>query len=224
MSVRTPSVCYCCPHILQDANVYFDAADKVVVAAPLTAVRALFVSTEDPAIITNSRAEAERRTSWTLVYTDTPRGVGGAGAETREASVHLPPSSIQRLGVSTQQHLLNLLMALECDHWIGTRASNWNRLIDELRCIWVPKCRGAFIEVSCVVRICCIDLSCPWHYLRIPDQLSARSFKLRFAEQVNSDNGLLLLLLGHPRIFACDVQVSDNSNDYNWRRRQLRDK
>jgi uncharacterized membrane protein YjdF len=27
---------------------------------------------------------------------------------------------------------LQLLMALECDAWVGARGSNWNRLIDEL--------------------------------------------------------------------------------------------
>ena len=32
------------------------------------------------------------------------------------------------------QWLYQLFLALECDVWIGTRNSNWNRLIDEMRC------------------------------------------------------------------------------------------
>jgi hypothetical protein len=32
--------------------------------------------------------------------------------------------------------------------WVGTRGSNWNRLIDELRCVWVPKCMNAYVEVG----------------------------------------------------------------------------
>ena len=28
------------------------------------------------------------------------------------------------------------------------RLSNWNRLIDELRCTWVPKCLHPFYEVG----------------------------------------------------------------------------
>ena len=51
-------------------------------------------------------------------------------------------------GRLTQLWLLQLLMALECDAWVGTRKSNWNRLIDELRCVWVPTCGFPFIEVG----------------------------------------------------------------------------
>jgi hypothetical protein len=45
-------------------------------------------------------------------------------------------------------HLLQLLMSLEADAWVGTRGSNWNRLIDELRCVWVDKCPHAYLEVG----------------------------------------------------------------------------
>ncbi len=50
-------------------------------------------------------------------------------------------------------HLPQLTLALEADAWIGTRGSNWNRLIDELRCGWVDKCHGGtstnpFVEVG----------------------------------------------------------------------------
>ena len=48
----------------------------------------------------------------------------------------------------THTYLLQLLMSLEADSWIGTRASNWNRLIDELRCVWVEKCHNQFTEVG----------------------------------------------------------------------------
>jgi hypothetical protein len=45
-------------------------------------------------------------------------------------------------------HLLKLTLALEADAWIGTRGSNWNRLIDELRCVWVDKCLLPYVEVG----------------------------------------------------------------------------
>lgn len=44
--------------------------------------------------------------------------------------------------------LLELLLALEADAWIGTRASNFGRLIDNLRCVWVDKCLQPFREVG----------------------------------------------------------------------------
>ncbi len=37
----------------------------------------------------------------------------------------------------TVEWLYQLYMALEADVWIGTRKSNWNRLIDEMRCVAV---------------------------------------------------------------------------------------
>ncbi len=46
------------------------------------------------------------------------------------------------------EHLLQLTMSLEADAWVGTRGSNWNRLIDELRCTWVDKCRHSYVEVG----------------------------------------------------------------------------
>lgn len=62
-----------------------------------------------------------------------------------------PLPQLDRFGAlhMTHQWLLHLWMALECDAWVSTRGSNWNRLIDELRCVLVGKCRaGPFLEVN----------------------------------------------------------------------------
>lgn len=48
----------------------------------------------------------------------------------------------------TRLYILQLLIALEADAWVGTRTSNWSRLIDELRCVWVAKCDLPFIEAG----------------------------------------------------------------------------
>ena len=50
-----------------------------------------------------------------------------------------------RTGLSVQW-LYQLFLALECDVWIGTRNSNWNRLIDEMRC--------ALLTTSCSLKSC----------------------------------------------------------------------
>ena len=62
----------------------------------------------------------------------------------------LEKSVQEGMGRSHMSHswLLQLFMALECDAWIGTRNSNWNRLIDELRCVMVSKCHAPYIEVG----------------------------------------------------------------------------
>jgi hypothetical protein len=44
--------------------------------------------------------------------------------------------------------LLQLWLAVECDAWFGQRASNWNRMIDEARCVLVDKCDKTFVELS----------------------------------------------------------------------------
>ena len=44
--------------------------------------------------------------------------------------------------------LLEVIIALEADAWVGTRRSNLSRLIDELRCTRVAKCGGPFVEVG----------------------------------------------------------------------------
>ena len=48
----------------------------------------------------------------------------------------------------TLQWLLQLFMQLESDVWVGTRGSNWNRLIDELRCTVIDKCLNTYLEVG----------------------------------------------------------------------------
>ena len=47
-----------------------------------------------------------------------------------------PGQQLAKFGRTTMsvQWLYQLFLALECDVWIGTRNSNWNRLIDEMRC------------------------------------------------------------------------------------------
>ena len=45
--------------------------------------------------------------------------------------------------------LLQLLTALECDSWIGSReADGWARLVDQLRCTWLPKCRQPYLALE----------------------------------------------------------------------------
>ena len=57
---------------------------------------------------------------------------------------NFPQNSTQ----STILLLMELLMALEADAWIGTRISTWGRIIDLLRCEWTDKCKNPYIEVG----------------------------------------------------------------------------
>lgn len=124
---------------LQPTRRYFEAAQQnFVVNAPFAVRRAMFVSTEDDRVL----AEAEEyKGDWVVAYSRIPRANTGPVHQVIELGQN-------RAGQTIRTHLLQLLMALECDAWVTTRGSNWNRLIDELRCIWVPKCRNAVVDVG----------------------------------------------------------------------------
>jgi hypothetical protein len=79
--------------------------------------RAAFISTEDPATIA---AALQERRGWAMMWYDVPRSSSlTSNPGMQELSL---PRSLQTL-----IPLLQLLMALECDAWVGTRGSNWNR-------------------------------------------------------------------------------------------------
>lgn len=55
---------------------------------------------------------------------------------------------IQNSTHATHMLLMELLMSLEADSWVGTRISTWGRIVDMLRCVWVDKCQGMYMEVG----------------------------------------------------------------------------
>lgn len=134
---------------------YFVAAERAFLSQnpfmdPSTLViREGFISTEDSAVIDEAVALSDPNASsthaglnlsrWSWRWLNMSRSNGNGETELQ--------SSLSR-GHTALLHLLNLLMALECDVWVGTRSSNWNRLIDELRCVWLPKCPNAYYEVG----------------------------------------------------------------------------
>ncbi|KAJ3149650.1 hypothetical protein HDU89_003703 [Geranomyces variabilis] len=130
---------------------YISAAIKRASQNPLGMQNRLFVSSEDPEVIVAARSiPGQRRgppdaapitgpTADVVVFTtDIPRLNTG------------PLKQIAEFGRSrmTIFWLLQLTMALECDGFYGTRGSNWNRLIDELRCVWIDRCGGTYFEVG----------------------------------------------------------------------------
>jgi hypothetical protein len=124
---------------LQPTAAYFDAAAaSLVVAQPLAVRRALFISTEDEVVLQQAAGYRDR---WVVLHSNIPRANVGPVDQLKALGAN-------RAGVTTRTHLLQLLMALECDAWVTTRGSNWNRLIDELRCIWVDKCKQPVVEIG----------------------------------------------------------------------------
>ena len=119
---------------LQAWGAYAAAAATLQAHNPLSLRRTLFVSTEDPGVI--SDAAGTPGGDWTALYSDIPRQNSNGHGQMYLASnlMHM--------------HVLQLMMTLEADAAVGTLGSNWNRLVAELRCVWVPKCATPYVEVG----------------------------------------------------------------------------
>ncbi|KAJ3170493.1 hypothetical protein HDU87_008726 [Geranomyces variabilis] len=128
---------------------YVNAAERLSSENPQMYLRRLFVSSEDPGVIEDAAWLPQRNETasgvltspdlrWRVFTSDIPRVNSG------------PYQQIDKYGASnmTRSWYLQLWMALECDAFFGTRASNWNRIIDEFRCIFVDKCQLPYFEMG----------------------------------------------------------------------------
>jgi hypothetical protein len=116
---------------------YLDAAEDLVTMHPFGYRNIGFLSTEDPGAVDELMAH---NGTFRYLWWDVPRDNSNG------------PDQLMKLGLRrgelTMIWWLQLFIALEADAWVGTRGSNWNRLIDELRCVWVPKCQNVYHEVG----------------------------------------------------------------------------
>jgi hypothetical protein len=120
---------------------YIEAFVSMIHNMPNSFSRILFVSSDDESAVDVCRNLTEKL-KMKFIYTKLTRMEGG-----HHMSLWDSQNSRMQRGL-VLGHFLQLLMALEADAWIGTRGSNWNRLIDELRCVWVDKCHHIYSEVG----------------------------------------------------------------------------
>jgi len=130
---------------LPNISAYLAAAKRILRANPLGTSRLIFLSSENPENLNALRdftaspeGHAGVRTTW----------YGLATAMPRHNSNGYSQGTLYGTEFMMVRYLLQLLLALECDAFIGQRASNWNTVIDQLRCVWVPKCAATFTEVG----------------------------------------------------------------------------
>ncbi|CAI5518549.1 unnamed protein product [Closterium sp. Naga37s-1] len=83
----------------------------------------IWLSTEMQSVIEEAK---EQHRDWTFLFTQNPRQEGAMTMHEYEAAV----GADVLVGLS----FVNLIIASQCDYFVGTLGSNWNRLIDELRC------------------------------------------------------------------------------------------
>lgn len=139
---------------LVDLPRYTKAAEDFIKRNPQSFSYTGFISTEDPDVLAEAKklsltkpppkdqeAEWSQPAKWTWYWSDIPR-----------LNVS-PEEQLKTLGggnrtAMTVGWMLQLVMALEADGWVGTRGSGWNRLIDQLRCVWIAGCNKPFFEVG----------------------------------------------------------------------------
>jgi len=117
---------------------YIDKALGLIEQSPLAYSRVIFITSDDPRAIARAHFYATSR-GLTSIYLDVPRMKYGND----ESQV----TSFWTYNVTISM-LLQLSMASECAAWVGSRTSNWNRVVDMFRCTTAANCRGMFVEMD----------------------------------------------------------------------------
>ena len=123
---------------LSSTESYVDKAAALIAAQPLSYSRTLYVTSDSLEEILRAKAYAGTM-GLHVIYSDVPRMAHG----NQQGLVN----SFWDYDI-TISVLMQLAMTAECDAWIGTRSSNWNRVIDIYRCSHAFKCKQSFIEAG----------------------------------------------------------------------------
>lgn len=120
--------------------------DELQMMNPLQSRKYAFVSSEDASVFEELKqsvsfieTETTHNLAWHWWYSNIPRINSGPLQQLYSSSNRTAMTVIW---------MSQLFLALECDAFVGTRNSNWNRLIDELRGVWIGSARAPFLEVS----------------------------------------------------------------------------
>jgi hypothetical protein len=119
-------------------ELYIDKALSLIEQSPLAYSRVIFITSDDPRAIARAHSYATTQ-RLTAIYLDVPRMKYG-NDESQVASFWTYNVTISML--------LQLSMASECAAWVGSRTSNWNRVVDMFRCTAAANCRGGFVEMD----------------------------------------------------------------------------
>lgn len=116
----------------------YEEAVKKLLGVDRSLSRHVFLSTEDPATVTYF-TNASRK--WLTSWVDMPR-------KPDRNTPNLVYMAQHGYAEEMLDSLLNLDLALQCDGFVGTFASNWGRLIDEMRSTVRCKAHKVFWDVG----------------------------------------------------------------------------
>ena len=124
-------------HLPEPEN-YMTKLEQLYIDSPLSYSKWVYI-TSDSEYAVQQLARAANSKQWGVLFSNVPRmPLGYVNADARSFFNYNVTISV----------LMQLTMTTECSAWVGSRGSNWNRIIDERRCVASPKCAAPFIEVS----------------------------------------------------------------------------
>ena len=120
---------------------FVDAALNLIQQQPLAYSRVLFITSDSSSTLARARLYATKHDLAVVYSTDVPRTAFGY-----DQQKVTDPSWDRNAVLAVLQELRRTTLYSEA--WVGTRSSNWNRLIDMHRCINAPKCMQPFVEAG----------------------------------------------------------------------------
>ncbi|KAI5478111.1 hypothetical protein MNV49_005478 [Pseudohyphozyma bogoriensis] len=125
---------------------YVKAAERLISTNPNGYHKMAFLSSEDPAVFDEAKdisrisdSETTSNMDW-LWYTSHIERLNSG-----------PFEQLEKFGnrsETTLSWMSETMLAMECDGFVGTRGSNWNQILDALRCVWMDSCKHAYLDVG----------------------------------------------------------------------------
>ena len=123
---------------LPEPEDYMPMLERLYIDSPLAYSKWVYITSDSNDAI-QRLAKTAGSNGWSVLFSNTPRmELGYVMADSKSFFDYNVT-----IGV-----LMQLTMATECAAWVGSRGSNWNRIIDERRCVLLPKCSAPFVEVA----------------------------------------------------------------------------
>ncbi|KAF3942416.1 hypothetical protein ABW19_dt0203985 [Dactylella cylindrospora] len=127
---------------------YIVAAERFLLRNPLVYRKRAFLSTEDPKAVKEvmrtafvNPVQSYGNLDWSWYWSKIPRVNSGP-----HANLEITHNKTDALIT----HIMQLWMAVECDTFVGNRNSNWNKMIDAIRCTLMDKCRSPYLDAGFV--------------------------------------------------------------------------
>lgn len=127
-------------------DAYIEKVENLAALNPNAYARMAFLSSEDRDVFVRARKIKSLSSSTTtpnerwIWFTSRIGRMNGSSFSQLDAFGNRTEATLSWMSES--------LLTMECDAFVGTRGSNWNRVIDELRSVWMDKAMLPYLDVG----------------------------------------------------------------------------